>query len=93
MFVPLSPTCIALQGAEEEGAKMHDTIASLICKCQGLEGLHAASEHFSRGKDPGAFAKALAEASKEADSSEKELMLTRAVLQVSYHIQSVMWSS
>ncbi|BDA41429.1 probable Golgi to ER traffic protein 4 homolog [Coccomyxa sp. Obi] len=69
-------------GAEEEGAKMHDTIASLICKCQGLEGLHAASEHFSRGEDPGAFAKVLADASKAADSSEKDLLLTRAVLQV-----------
>ncbi|EIE25182.1 hypothetical protein COCSUDRAFT_65140 [Coccomyxa subellipsoidea C-169] len=69
-------------GDEEAAKKLHSTLAALICKCQGAEGLLAASEHFSRGDDPAAFAAYLADVSSKGSHSEHDLILTRAVLQV-----------
>ncbi len=70
------------QGDEEAATKLHSTLAALICKCQGSEGLLAASEHFSRGDNPAAFAAYLADVSSKGSHSEHDLILTRAVLQV-----------
>lgn len=71
-----------MQGDEGAATKLHNTLAALICKCQGAEGLLAASEHFSRGDDPGAFAAYLSEVSRKGSHSEQDLLITRAILQV-----------